>query len=173
MLRRFAALALARPGPARRSLPAPPRPSSSPEVRATRAQEGGRLSVGAVFAMGDMAPAPAPGAVGGRERLVRATEYVERAAAGARYYLLATTESGAMVATELLPDGSAAFMAGEELAARNAQAKALRSAGCREGYTVDQLRILLAGLAPGSPSSSTRKRFVQATFQRLVGSAER
>jgi len=108
-----------------------------------------------------------------QDKLVKVTEYVERAQSsptGYRYYVVLQIEGGAII-TELLEDGSTAFeVAPQDWEERACFAKVLRSTNCRsERITVGDMRKYIQAKLSGSASSaSARKRFARSVFKRVV-----
>jgi len=148
------------------------------EVRTTQEQTGYEV-VGAVLSTRAPGTACEKGqekAVSDEEKLVKVTEYVERAqrsASGYRYYVVLHTETGAMV-TELLENGSVAFeVAPADLEDRTSLAKVLRSTNCRSARVSvgDMRKHVEAKSSETGASASMRKRFARGVFRRVGGEA--
>jgi len=147
------------------------------EVRTTQEPDGQEI-VGAVLSTRMPEKASPEQAINDQDKLVKVTEYVERAQCSAnrfRYYVVFQTESGAIV-TELLADGTVAFeVAPADLEDRTSLAKVLRSTNCRsERISVGDVRkyVEAKGALAGA-SDSIRKRFARSMFKRVGGEAPR
>merc|ERR1712232_1347903 len=109
--------------------------------------------------------------MGDQDKLVKVTEYVERAqrsANGYRYYVVLQSEGGAIV-TELLEDGMTAFeVAPTDLEERLSLAKVLRSKNCRSArISVGEMRKYVEAKKSGAgASASMRKSFARSVFKR-------
>merc|ERR1712113_54812 len=83
------------------------------------------------------------------ERIVKATQYVEKASAGRLhccYYVVFETESGCKVITEMLPTGAAWKANPKNGEDRNSLAKVISSSDCgNPGATVGAVRSFLGG----------------------------
>merc|ERR1711920_381748 len=116
------------------------------EVRATQAPNG-KIVIGAVFSLGSDAPSEE---ASDSERIVKATQYVEKASAGRLhccYYVVFETESGCRVITEMLPTGGVAWKANpKNVEDRNSLAKVISSSDCgNPGATLGAVRSFLGG----------------------------
>jgi len=125
------------------------------EVRATRAAADGPLAIGAVFSR-EGASQKLGEAVLDEERIVKATQFVEKASLGrlrCRYYVVFETEAGNKVVTELLPNGSMAWQANpKDVEDRNSLAKMLSCAESRLGAATS------VGAVRGFLSAASRRR---------------
>jgi len=143
------------------------------EVRATEEKDGSR-TVGAVFSM---SPAAQQGSSAGRrrasvkeaDRIVKVTEYVEKSQQGAlqcQYYVVFHTESGNMILTEKLANGTVAWKEDPAgLEDRNSLAKVVRSAACSSpGATVFSMRSVEASTPSLSP-----KHYAHSAYSRASG----
>merc|ERR1711972_784713 len=85
----------------------------------------------------------------GHEKIVKVTQYVEKAVANglsqdaqapdAHYYVVLEAEHGSMVLTELLADGSVAWEENQaSLGMRNSLARVIRTANGQEGSAIMQ-----------------------------------
>lgn len=153
------------------------------EVRTTQ-EPGSDEAVGAVFST---RPPPqrlrsAAPALGGSDKFIKVTEYVERVGSVApplgqvlaakplaspahrRSYVVLETKQGDMVVTEQLPDGTLMWDENpEDLEDRNSLAKAVRSSAC--GITVQGMRrYQLREAKRFCASSSECKRYAQGAF---------
>eukprot|EP00747_Dinoflagellata_sp_TGD_P123292 gnl/TRDRNA2_/TRDRNA2_173791_c1_seq2.p1 gnl/TRDRNA2_/TRDRNA2_173791_c1~~gnl/TRDRNA2_/TRDRNA2_173791_c1_seq2.p1 ORF type:complete len:358 (-),score=78.30 gnl/TRDRNA2_/TRDRNA2_173791_c1_seq2:53-1036(-) len=103
------------------------------EVRTTQKPDEKEI-IGAVFSMSTSVPASTQTrSVSEKERVVKATEYVERAnrSAGYQFYTVLETEYGNMIASAALEDGSMSWEENpKDLEDHNSLAKVLRSADC-------------------------------------------
>lgn len=126
------------------------------EVRSTQEYDG-EEAVGAVFSVrGKADPKGNLGAArcaGGREKIQRVTEYVQKVArsgaavdstyfADYRYYTVLETETGITILTEQLKEGVVTWEENvADLEDRNSLAKVIRSANCQAGVAVQDLRV--------------------------------
>lgn len=145
----------------------------------TMQEPGGNEIVGAVFSMRDHCPnssASKAKEIEDKEKITKVTEYVECAFSPVngskslrrRYYLVLETEKANKVVTERLNDGRRSWIGNpENLEDRNSLAKLTRSDRSTSGVTVHDMVAFRAKMADGATSSS--KRYVQATFNRVVG----
>jgi hypothetical protein len=123
-----------------------------------------------------------------QEKIVKAIQYVERAAGSAsqcrqksnrQYFLVLETEKGHRVVTERIADGSATWEEDpEDLDDRISLAKAVGSRKSKREVLIQDLqqhRITASKLEPASPahttSASERKRFVRNAFACATGVA--
>lgn len=157
------------------------------EVRTTQ-EMGSEEVVGAVFSI--RSPTSTSGkqesqkeAIPAEERIVHATEFVERAfvdsgklSAHRRYYLVLETANGHMILTERLPNGRVTWEENpEELEDRNSLAKVTRASACQPGVVVQDLKTYQSTVAKGASqagvaSPSVCKRFARSAYARAVGS---
>lgn len=145
------------------------------EVRATQELHGSRV-IGAVFSRGDEACVEA---AEDDERIVRATQYVEKASVGrlrCRYYVVLETEGGRKVVTELSASGQVAWKANpKDVEDRNSLAKVLSSVEVRSATaTVGALRGQLSVEARRKACKSKQYardalRLVSGTSTRALG----
>jgi len=113
------------------------------------------------------------------ERIVKATEYVERihltgAVAGhRRFYSVLETEKGHKILTERREDGVIIWEEDpQKLDERNSMAKVLRSKDCETSVTLGDLKKCADASSQGSPtSSSVCKLWVRSIFADAVGEA--
>lgn len=130
------------------------------EARTTQEHDG-EEEVGAVFSLRPTEAASGgiwTRVVGEREKVVRATEFVERAVRSQqpdaqscqrpfyrRFYVVFETEQGNKIVTEQLSDGLVSFEENpKDLEDRNSLAKVFRSVGCStvgEGTTVRDIKV--------------------------------
>lgn len=163
------------------------------EVRTMQVVNGdGQEVVGGVFSTKKHAEEGVKQAVEdySQERVVKATEYVERtsgamaAKPGAHrcYYVVLETEGCLKIRMEQLATGKTTFeLEPTDLEDRNSLAKVVQSGGCRPGLLVAELKsyqILLArgnvmskDLCSSAASPATRKRHAQNIFARATGAA--
>jgi len=110
-------------------------------------------------------------------KLVRVTEYVERANDGRRSYVVFECENGNLFVTEKLASGKAVWEANPaELHARNSLAKIVRSSDdLGTAITVSTMKNMPA-LKYGDfmipASSSDRKRYAQAAYSHAIGAKQ-
>merc|ERR1712217_519835 len=147
------------------------------EVRATR-DLSGELSVGTVYDISGIMQAKA---AAGRpvakdsEKIVKATEFVERAPSGdCHYYLTLDTEDNHSILIEKLQDGTVVWMESPvDLKMRSARARMTRTADCSDSIvTVSMMRsIHEQDLSRAKPiaSVSESKRYVQAAYHSASG----
>jgi len=142
------------------------------EVRATQGHDGKKV-IGAVFSTSPLAhsfsanmrrPSPKPD-----DKIVKVTEYVEKSQKGAlacQYYVVFCTESGNMILTEKLADGTVAWKEDPPgLEDRNSLAKVICSAACNNpGITVFSLKCYEA-----NASSLSSKRYAHSFYSRASG----
>jgi len=150
------------------------------EVRTTQPQHGGEEEVGAVFSVRpDAAQAGAAGFYAARaprapcdaDRVLKATEYIER---GRRTFVVLEAEGGGVVMTEELEDGAVVWKPNpSNLEIRTSTAKVLRSADCgKAGVTIGDMRSFQAsqdGRDWPKASRSRRKKYVHLAFCRAAG----
>lgn len=126
------------------------------EVRSTQAYDSDEV-VGAVFSVRSKAETRgnlgAARCAGGREKIQKVTEYVQKLQRGAgeldakyfngyRYYVVLESENGSTVLTEQLADGAVTWEENaRDLEDRNSLAKVIRSANCHAGITIQDLRM--------------------------------
>jgi len=151
------------------------------EIRTTQAA-GETEVVGAVFSVCSSAVAPdeqGADAISGDERIVHATEFVERTFGASdhyRYYLVLKTEQGHSIVTERLARGSVAWKENpSDLDSRNSLAKVTKSAACQSGVFVKDLKAYQSTIAKGAERSgnacaSVCKRYADSAYSRVVGS---
>lgn len=150
------------------------------EVRTTQEHTSQEEVVGAVFSIQNpQAIASTPDIIDERERLTKLMEYVEQVdvVPGAdvkrvnrRYYLVLETEKGNKIVTERMCEGRLSWVFNPaDLEDRNSLAKLTRSEICASDVSIRDMLSCRAKLAEDSAVSS--KRFVQAMFNRAVGSA--
>jgi len=109
-------------------------------------------TIGAVFSIRSKAPQCSRGAVrcaSGREKVLKVTEYVERGCedggeqnlSESRYYLVLETEHGHTILTEHVQNGLVTWEENSpDLEDRTSLAKVIRSAACRKGVSVQDMR---------------------------------
>jgi len=148
------------------------------EVRTTE-EHGGGEAVGAVFSIRVSARGSPDGAeperrVQGHERVVKVTEYAERAMDGhCRSYVVLETDQANVVATERLADGTVTWEENsQDLEDRNSLAKVIRSASRLTSrvaiqdmgeYRSKELRQADCGASP-----SKCKRYAQGAYSRAI-----
>merc|ERR1712217_309833 len=147
------------------------------EVRATR-DLSGELSVGTVYDIsGIMQAKAAAGRPVAKDsgKIVKATEFVERAPSGdCHYYLTLDTEDNHSILMEKLPDGTVVWMESPvDLKMRNAVAKVTRSADCSvSAVTIGMMRsIHRQELSQAAPIASVSqcKHYVRAAYRAASG----
>merc|ERR1740121_1324635 len=135
------------------------------EVRATQALDGKRV-IGAVFSLkGD----DQSEAARDDERIIKATQYVEKASAGrlrCRYYVVFETECGRKVVTEMA-NGKALWKANpKDVEDRNSLAKVLSSVECGNvGATVGAVRSYL--MSDSRRKATKNKQYARDAMRRL------
>jgi hypothetical protein len=142
------------------------------EVRTFR-EVGCDESMGVVFSLQDRKPEHSSEVqVELEEKIVKATEYVERSVAGhRRYYIVLETENGHKVMTERREDGFITWEVDPNgLEERNSLAKVTRSKECRAGGTLCDLDALAGSIRQDSSvSPSVCKRWARTTYFKMVG----
>jgi len=154
------------------------------EVRTVQEPDG-QETVGAVFSI--HVPTRAAShlrGVAGNEKIVKVTQYVERAnpspsqasitasgRVGCRFYVVLETELGATVVTEKLVSGTATWEENPpHLADRNAFAKTLFSEDCSgAAVTVEDMKSFSLGASSASASRSKCKRYAQGVYSKACG----
>merc|ERR1711920_693079 len=116
------------------------------------------------------------GAAQDDERIVKATQYVEKASVGrlrCRYYVVFETEGGRKVVTEMLPSGKAAWKANpKDVEDRNSLAKVLSSVECdKVGATVGAVRSALASGSRRQVGKS--KQYARDALRHISGEPRR
>lgn len=134
------------------------------EVRTIQESDGDEMA-GAAFSV--RAPQRASlRAVPEDEKVIRATEYVEKADGECRFYIVLETEQGSRIATEKLADGSVTWdenFESQEL--RDAEAKVLKTVEARA--TVKEMKAATSGNHTYS-SCSERKRYAHGLLKVAV-----
>jgi hypothetical protein len=157
------------------------------EFRSTQ-ELGMKEHVGAVFSLHSHSHAPRSGiarkskAVMDAEKITKVTEYVERAVNGAagagdstfyhRYYLVLETSTKSKILTELLWNGTVAWVENEDFEPRNSLAKVIRFADCSNGAgaTIGALKAFkaetTADIAKNGISRALCKQYTMAASRK-------
>mmetsp|Transcript_20175 Transcript_20175/g.63072 ORF Transcript_20175/g.63072 Transcript_20175/m.63072 type:complete len:646 (+) Transcript_20175:2-1939(+) len=153
------------------------------EVRTTQELEG-EETIGMVFSVRSENQDAAEGRenqiVGEQERIVKATEYVEKPSQAPALspmdccsYAVLETESGHLLVTERLADGKVTWSENPaDLEDRNSLAKVVRSEDCRNAdVSVQRLKECRAREARGNSSASAfaRRRYTQVVYSLACG----
>lgn len=135
---------------------------------------GGSEVVGAVFSIQNVkALGSASGLVPDQEKVVKATEYVERTSgAGRGYFVVLETESGHKVRMERLASGKVAWQPNpDDLEDRNSLAKVISTGKCNLGTLVGDMKAyqttMVKACADSSPAPG--KRHAKNLFARATG----
>jgi len=156
----------------------------SVEIRSTQPHRG-EEAVGAAFSTEAPAEAPEPDAawstVARTDRIAKAVEYVESSpdgAAGARYYVVLTTEQGDSILTERLADGTVSWEENPaHLEIRSSLAKVVRTTQWTgEKVAVQDMKRHRADEADSTGSSASqtdRKNYAHRTALRVVPAREK
>jgi len=149
------------------------------EVRTTQECEG-KEAVGAVFSIRSRGK----GLIASSRRaqdselITKVTEYVQRNGAANQSYVVAETDKGSAIVTELTPDGTATWEENtEDVEDRNSLAKVVRTTETKEkGVSIREFKEFQAkcGMRPGSVASQADgKLYAQRAFSRATGMAHR
>eukprot|EP00747_Dinoflagellata_sp_TGD_P191486 gnl/TRDRNA2_/TRDRNA2_54938_c0_seq1.p1 gnl/TRDRNA2_/TRDRNA2_54938_c0~~gnl/TRDRNA2_/TRDRNA2_54938_c0_seq1.p1 ORF type:complete len:998 (+),score=249.98 gnl/TRDRNA2_/TRDRNA2_54938_c0_seq1:81-3074(+) len=146
------------------------------EVRTTQAYES-KETIGMVFSMRSSTHTSTEGAPKDHDKVVKVTEYVERARAESshRSYVVIETKEGHIIVTEKFMDGTVTWEENpKDLQDRNSLAKVVRSAGynVKAGVTVGDMRKFQAKESVRTASGvshSQCKHYAQVAFTVACG----